>query len=92
MSLHLDISNPQAEARLVAAADQRGIDIAALVETMAVDFLPPAKSADAPAKVRTAGEIARKVGFVKGLPSDLSTNPEYMKGFGQTINHRDLTQ
>ena len=92
MSLHLDISNPQAEARLAAAADQRGIGIAALVETMAVDFLPPAEPTAVPAKIRTAGEIARKVGFVKGLPSDLSTNPEYMKGFGQTINRGDVTQ
>ena len=43
MSLHLDISNPQVEARLTAAAKQRGIDITSLVETMAFDVLPPAE-------------------------------------------------
>ena len=41
MSLHFDISNPQVEATLAAAAANRGIGIAALVETMAVEFLPP---------------------------------------------------
>jgi len=66
MSLHHDISNPQVEARLAAAAEQCGIDIAALVETMAVDFLPPTESTAAPAKVRTAGKIVRKVSFIYG--------------------------
>ena len=88
MSLYLDVS-PLAEARLAAAAHQRGIDIAALIEMLAVDYLPSVEIASEPRK--TAGEIIREIGFADGGPSDLSTNPKYMKGFGETGNRRDLT-
>ena len=91
MSLHLDISNPQTEAKLAAAAHSRGIDVVALIE-LAVDHLPPVEIATEPAQVRTGGEIAREVGFVKGLPPDVSTNPEkYMKGFGRTKSNDSTT-
>ena len=35
---------------------------------------------------RNALELARElglVGFLKGLPADLSTNPKYLEGFGE---------
>jgi len=86
MSLHLDISNPRTEEKLAAAAHSRGIDVVAVID-LAIDYLPPVESIAEPDKIRTGGEIAREIGFVKGLPSDLSTNPgKYMKGFGQTKN------
>jgi|HubBroStandDraft_4_1064222.scaffolds.fasta_scaffold283677_2 hypothetical protein len=37
---------------------------------------------------RSIADLIREIGFVEGLPSDLSTNPKYMAGFGETGNHR----
>jgi hypothetical protein len=39
---------------------------------------------------KSAADLIREIGFVEGLPSDLSTNPKYMEGFGETKNRRKL--
>ncbi|MCW3051999.1 MAG: hypothetical protein JWN14_1169 [Chthonomonadales bacterium] len=39
---------------------------------------------------KSAADIIREIGFVDGLPSDLSTNPKHMEGFGETKNRRKL--
>jgi len=39
---------------------------------------------------KSAADIIAEIGFVEGLPSDLSTNPKYMEGFGETKNRRKL--
>ena len=33
---------------------------------------------------KNLAEMIEEVGTVKGLPADLSTNPVYMRGFGET--------
>lgn len=40
---------------------------------------------------KSAADILQEIGFVQGGPSDLSTNPKYMEGFGETKNRRTLT-
>ena len=35
---------------------------------------------------KSVADVIREIGFVEGLPSDLSTNPRYMEGFGQLKN------
>ena len=37
---------------------------------------------------KSVADLIREIGFVEGLPSDLSTNPKYMEGFGETKNRR----
>lgn len=33
---------------------------------------------------KTLAEALQEIGTVSGLPTDLSTNPDYMQGFGET--------
>ncbi len=33
---------------------------------------------------KSIADILQEIGFVEGLPEDLSTNPKYMEGFGET--------
>lgn len=33
---------------------------------------------------KSIADILQEIGFVEGLPEDLSTNPKYMQGFGET--------
>ncbi|MCW3100039.1 MAG: hypothetical protein JWL77_5657 [Chthonomonadaceae bacterium] len=40
---------------------------------------------------KSAADLIREIGFVEGLPSDLSTNPKHMEGFGETKNRRKLS-
>jgi len=39
---------------------------------------------------KSLADVLEEIGFVKGLPEDLSTNPKYMEGFGETKNPREL--
>jgi hypothetical protein len=39
---------------------------------------------------KSIADLIREIGFVEGLPSDLSTNPKYMEGFGENKDRRDL--
>lgn len=39
---------------------------------------------------KSLADLIMEVGTVKGLPSDLSTNPEYMQGLGETKNLRTV--
>jgi hypothetical protein len=92
MSLHLDVS-PQAEARFTAAAQQKGIDPATLLERMISDYLPPLAQEQELGDFggRSIADVILEIGTVKGGPPDLSTNPKYMEGFGETKNPRKLT-
>lgn len=36
---------------------------------------------------RTLADVLRDIGAVEGLPADLSTNPDYMRGFGESKSH-----
>jgi len=69
MNLHLDVS-PQTEARLTAAARQRGIDVASLIEKLAVDYLPPANIPQGSADEESAAVIAMLEGFLTESPTD----------------------
>lgn len=94
MTLHLEIS-PQTEARLSAAAHQRGIDISALIERLAVDYLPPVEAQVSTEQGdfggRSLADLMEEIGFAEGGPSDMSENPrKYMKGFGETKSPRTL--
>ena len=35
-------------------------------------------------KGKSLADVLQDIGTVKGLPADLSTNPKYMQGFGET--------
>ncbi|MCX6381230.1 MAG: hypothetical protein NT023_17445 [Armatimonadetes bacterium] len=39
---------------------------------------------------KSIADILQEIGFVEELPEDLSTNPKYMEGFGETKNQRML--
>lgn len=39
---------------------------------------------------KTAADVVREIGFVHGGPSDLSTNPKHMEGFGEERNARKI--
>jgi hypothetical protein len=67
--MQLDVS-PQVEARLIAAAHQRGINVAALVEKLAVDYLPPTKSPIPVVDEENAAAIAMLEGFLAESPTD----------------------
>ena len=43
---HIDVNNPQAEARILAFARQQGIGLAAVVEKLALDYLPATQVED----------------------------------------------
>ena len=55
-------------------------------------FDPPSEADEAVGDYggKSAADILQEIGFVHGGPSDLSTNPEYMEGFGETKNLRTL--
>jgi len=86
MSLHLGVS-PQAEARFNAEAQQKGMEPAMLFETMVALLLPLNHEAEqnlGDFGGRSVADMILEIGTVKGGPLDLSTNPRYMEGFGQT--------
>jgi hypothetical protein len=66
--MQLDVS-PQIEDRLIAAAHQRGIDVAALIEKLAVDYLPPAKNPSPVIDDENAAAIAMLEGFLAESPT-----------------------
>ena len=37
---------------------------------------------------KTLADVLREISSVKGLPVDLSVNPEYLRGFGEIKNFR----
>ena len=37
---------------------------------------------------KTLADVLLEIGTVRGLPTDLSTNPEYMRGFGEAKKPR----
>ncbi len=39
---------------------------------------------------KSLADVIQVIGTIKGLPSDLTTNPKYMQGFGETHNRRTL--
>jgi hypothetical protein len=39
---------------------------------------------------KTLADVLEEIGFEKGLPDDLSTNPKHMQGFGEAKNLRKL--
>ncbi len=67
-------------ARLEAESRQRRVNKSALVRTA----LEKELAASATGGEASCYDLARDLaGSLKGLPKDLSTNPKYMKGFGQ---------
>jgi hypothetical protein len=68
------------ERRLATEAKKTGRGESEIVREALADYLN--KQAAGP----SAYDIAKKMGLIgcaKGLPSDLSTNPAYMEGFGR---------
>lgn len=83
MSLTIDLT-PQEEARFADYARQRGLDPATLAKSLITAPLPPADEGDVRAfGGKSMADLLAEIGFVDGLPPDLSTNPEYMKDFGK---------
>lgn len=39
---------------------------------------------------KSIADLIREIGLVEGLPSDLSTNPRHMEGFGETNDRRAI--
>ena len=69
--------SPQTEARLTAAAQQRGIDIAALIEKLATDYLPPAQAPESPViDEENAAAIAQLKAWMR---EDATDNPEVIR-------------
>ena len=69
--------------RLRRSSRLKGVPESELVREALDNYLAP------PAKVRSALDAATELGVIgcaKGLPRDLSTNPKYMKGFGEDGN------
>jgi predicted DNA-binding protein len=66
--------------RLRQRSKLKGVPESELVREALDSYLP------APQKVQSAYDAAVALGVIgcaKGLPRDLSTNPKYMKGFGE---------
>ncbi len=84
MSLTIDLT-PQEEARFADYARQRGLEPATLARTLITAPLPPAAPNDESGAFggKSVADLMAEIGFAEGLPSDLSTNPVYMKGFGR---------
>ncbi|HUO09894.1 MAG TPA: CopG family transcriptional regulator [Phycisphaerae bacterium] len=71
---------PPLEAKLIAEARARRISKSQIVrELLEKHFKTAGKR-----RPKTFGEVAgHLIGVVKNGPSDLSTNPKYMEGFGE---------
>lgn len=74
---------PAEKAKIKRLAAQRGTSAKAAVLAVVEEALKPEKEA-----VAETGTLYDKIKHifderVSGLPSDLSTNPKYMEGFGQ---------
>ena len=80
--------NPQTEARLIDAARREGIAIDTLIERMIGEYSQHVDETHDSTQFggRTAGDVLREIGFAEGGPSDLTTNPKYMDGFGENRN------
>ena len=92
MTLHLELS-PEEESRLRAKAVSAGLDEVSYLRSL-INGLDEANTAShasvTPNRLngRSIAEMIDEIGVVEGLPSDLSTNPKYMEGFGETRNPR----
>jgi|GEM_PF-1032707 len=95
MTLTLELS-PEEEARLALASRQHGTDPATYAKLLVTEHLPELDT-----NSLETGDFGGKsvyevfghlFGGVDGLPSDLSTNPKYMEGFGETKSGRDLAE
>ena len=91
MILHLDISDPQAEARLTAAALRQGVDVSAVIERLATEHLPPVEQTSQPEEPTLLDRFGHLFGTAQAGPGDRAAHPErYMEGFGQPKNPRPL--
>ena len=94
MTLMLELS-PEEEAILRAEAAKAGMGEAAYLRSLIHGWAPPhdVKSFTPPdLGGRSIADIIEEIGTVEGLPSDLSTNPKYMEGFGVTKSIRDIIE
>jgi hypothetical protein len=92
MSLYLDVS-PQTEARFAAAAQQEGVEPAILFEKMVASYVPLAERSERELGDfggRSLADLMQEIGFADGGQPDLSTNPKYMLGFGETKDQRTV--
>jgi hypothetical protein len=94
MTLMLEL-NPEEEARLEAVSRLLGVDPTAYAKMLVTEHLPAivGEQLDAGNHDRFSGktiaEIIESIGTVDGLPADLSTNPQYLRGFGETKDVRN---
>ncbi len=82
--------DPQLKERLKAVARAEGVSASEVVRSALREHLkarkPLESCLDSSIKPMNAYQLAEKLGIlgsVKDLPSDLSTNPAYMEGFGE---------
>jgi hypothetical protein len=84
MTLTLELS-PEEESRLALASRLHGTDPATYAKQLVTEHLPPLETEAGDFDGRSVYEVfGHLFGGVEGLPSDLSTNPKYMEGFGET--------
>ena len=76
MALHLDITSQQAEVRLTAAAQLYGIGVAAVVERLAVEFLPAIETVPTEIDAENAAAIAL---LDQWLREDATDDPEEIR-------------
>lgn len=86
MALMIELT-PQEEAQFAAYARRKGQDPAALARTL---LTAPLLSTGAGAEEgafggKSVAERMAEIGFVAGGPPDLSTNSDFLQGFGQSI-------
>lgn len=86
MTLHIDIS-PHDEARLIAAARQKGVDVPTYIKKLVTENLPPAEQNGNSDAGDFGGRSLKEVfghlfGTVHGGPTDMAAHPEkYMEDF-----------
>lgn len=88
MTLHLELS-PEEAARLRSKAISAGVDEVTYLRSLINGLngeITASPEAVTPNRLngRSIAEMIDEIGAVDGLPRDLSTNPKYMEGFGET--------
>ena len=93
MTLTLELS-PEEEALLRAEAAKAGMDETAFLRSLLHGWTAPQTVRPIVGVPdfggRSIADIIEEIGTVEGLPADLSTNPKYLEGFGETKNVRDM--
>lgn len=77
---------PDLERRVEELARVSGMDPMDLVREALDDYVARCGNGSAPVEGETLFDRAKRAGLIgclKGTPSDLSTNPKYMEGFGR---------